>query len=134
MHCSHALLHNINSVFISPKISEHNGQDPISLKKLLVSKRNWEVRKEILGWMMDGSTCCIESKKTQKAIYKELKTTVQIHGGVPYKHFKKLTNKPFRAAIGITQGKPLCDPIDRMVTMQPMMLYWDCCPKVKVGL
>ena len=59
-HCSRALLHGIHSVFPPPAISGHNGGDPASVKKLKAGEGLWEVRKEILGWMMDGATRCIE--------------------------------------------------------------------------
>jgi len=79
LHCSRALLHGIHSVFPPPAITGHNGQDPISLKKLMEGEGLWDVRKEILGWMMDGATRCIElSEKKQQAIQKELKTILRI--------------------------------------------------------
>jgi len=67
MHCSRALMHGIHSVFPPPAVTGHSGKEPISGKKLLESKGLWEIRKEILGWMMDGVTRWIElSKKKQK--------------------------------------------------------------------
>ena len=60
LHLSRSLLHGIHSVFPPSKVSGHNGQDPISKKKLDSGKGNWAVRKEVLGWMVDGATRCIE--------------------------------------------------------------------------
>ena len=59
LHLSRALLHGIHIVFPPPKVSGHNGQDPISKKKLDSGEGQWEVRKEVLGWMVDGATRCI---------------------------------------------------------------------------
>ena len=59
-HCSRAVLHGIHSVFPPPNVTGHNGADPVSVKKLLKGEGVWAVRKEILGWVMDGSTMCIE--------------------------------------------------------------------------
>ena len=56
LHLSRALIHGIHSVFPPPKVSGHNGQDPISKKKLDSGKGQWAVRKEVLGWMVDGAT------------------------------------------------------------------------------
>ena len=82
LHCSRALLHGIHSVFPPPAITGHNGQDPISLKKLMEGKGLWEVRKEILGWMMDGATRYIKLSETrQRAIQKERKTILWIKKG-----------------------------------------------------
>ena len=73
-HYSRALLHGIHSVFLSPQITGHSGAGPISIKKLEKGEGLWEVRKEILGWMIDGTTRCIELK--QLAIKLELKTVM----------------------------------------------------------
>ena len=59
-HYSRALLHGIHSVFPPPNITGHSGADPILIKKLNQGDRLWEVRKEILGWMIDGATRCTE--------------------------------------------------------------------------
>jgi len=59
-HCSKVLLHGIHSVFPPPKITGHSRADPVSVKKLEKGDGIWEVRKEILGWMVDGATHCIE--------------------------------------------------------------------------
>ena len=49
LHLSRALLHGIHIVFPPPKVLGHNGQYPISKKKLESGKGQWEVRKEVLG-------------------------------------------------------------------------------------
>ena len=59
-YCSRALLHGIHSVFPPPTITGHSGSNPVSVKKLEKGEGIWEVRKEILGWMIDGATYCIE--------------------------------------------------------------------------
>ena len=59
-HLSRALLHGMHSVFSPPSVTGHSGEDSVSIKKLLEGKGLWEVRKEILGWVFDGATRCIE--------------------------------------------------------------------------
>jgi len=49
---SHALLIAIHDVFPPPPVTEHSGGDPISNKKLLEGEGQWDVRKEILGWIL----------------------------------------------------------------------------------
>ena len=56
LHLTIALLHGIHSVFPPPKVSGHNGQDSISKKKLDSGEGQWSLRKEVLGWMVDGAT------------------------------------------------------------------------------
>ena len=53
---SRALLLGIHKVFPPPKVSGHNGQDPTSKKKLDSGEGQLAVKKEVLGWMVDGAT------------------------------------------------------------------------------
>ena len=53
-HFSCAMLHGIHSFFPPPEISGHQGEDPISQKKLKQGDGLWESTKEILGWLLDG--------------------------------------------------------------------------------
>ena len=71
---SRALLHGIQRVFPLPKVSGHNGQDPISKKKFNSVKVQCLVRKEVLGWMVDGATRCIELARDKKSA-----TDVDLH-------------------------------------------------------
>ena len=136
LHCSRALLHGIHSVFPPPAITGHNGQDPISLTKLMEGEGLWDVRKEILGWMrMDGATRCIELlEKKQQAIQKELKTILRIKSGVPFKRVERLVGKLRHAAIGIPQGKSLFGPINRLIAIHPSTVFWNRCPDAKIAL
>ena len=56
-----AMLHGILSVFPPPppKITGHNGGDPISEKKLNKLEGVWAHIKEILGWIIDGANFTI---------------------------------------------------------------------------
>ena len=54
-HLSRALLHAIHSVFPPPAVTGHAGEDPVSLKKLQQGDGTWETKKEILGWVFDGT-------------------------------------------------------------------------------
>ena len=67
-------------------MSGHNGQDPISKKKLDSVKGQWAVIKEVLGWMVDGATRCIELvRDKQSVIVAELQNIAHITKGVPFK-------------------------------------------------
>ena len=51
-HFSRALLHAIHQIFPPPTTTKHDGEDPISQKKLILEGEGvWETRKEILGWL-----------------------------------------------------------------------------------
>ena len=81
---SKALLHGIHSVFTPPKVSGHNGQDPISKKNLKSGEGQWAVRKEVLSWMVDGATRCIElAQDKQIGIDAEIHKIARMEKGVP---------------------------------------------------
>ena len=128
-HCSRAVLHGIHSVFPPPNVTGHNGADPVSVKKLLKGEGVWAVRKEILGWVMDGSTMCIElSNKKQETILQDLKQALRKKRGLRFKSFEKLVGKLRHASIGIPAGKYLFGPINRLIAMQPKIIYWERAP------
>ncbi|KAL7525054.1 hypothetical protein ACHAWF_002174, partial [Thalassiosira exigua] len=85
----------------------------------------WEVRKELLGWVFDGATRCIElATKKQEAILKELKNVLRMKRGVPFKRIEKLVGKLRHAAIGIPGGKGLFGPINQMMQFRPRYVRW----------
>ena len=47
------ILHNITDTFPPPDVSGSTIGPPISEKKL-IEEGAWEIRKEILGWVLDG--------------------------------------------------------------------------------
>ena len=81
-----ALLHGIHSVFTPPQVLGHNGQDPIYKKKLESGESQWEVRKEVLGWMVDGTTHFIKlARDKQSVIDAELHNIMRMTKGLPFK-------------------------------------------------
>ena len=91
---SREYLHGIHSVFPPLEVSGHNGQVPISKKKLYSGEGKWAVRKEVLGWMVDGATRCIKLARNKQGIIDvELQMIVPMTKGVPFKHIEKLIGK-----------------------------------------
>jgi hypothetical protein len=134
-HCSRAVLHAIHSVFPPPNVTGHNGDDPVSLKKLMEGEGVWEVRKEILGWIMDGATMCIElSEKKRETMLKELKDVLRSRRGVPFKRFERLVGKLRHASIGIPAGKYLFGPINQLTAIHPKVIYWKRAPAAQRAL
>ena len=78
-HLARAILHGIHSIFPPPSITGHQGEDPISIKKLSSGEGKWSFEKEILGWTIDGKnfTIFLEKSKTQKIITTIKKVTKQ---------------------------------------------------------
>ena len=57
---SRAMLHGIHSIFPPLEVSGHQGEDPISQKKLIQGEGLWETTKDILGWIFDRSNFTIQ--------------------------------------------------------------------------
>ena len=109
--------------FTASSLSGHNREEPISIKKLKEGEGLWEVQKEILGWVMDCATRCIEiAKKKQKAILLELKTVLRIKNGILFKRVEKLVGKLHHAPIGILAGKALFSPINQLMAVKQTTL------------
>ena len=93
-------------MFPPPQVSGHNGQDPISKKKLESGEGQRSVRKEVLGWMVGGATQCIElARDNQTAIDAELHKIVRMKKGVPFKRIENLIGKIRHAATEVPSGK-----------------------------
>ena len=99
-------------MFPPPAVTGHDGEDPVSQKKLAQGDGLWAIRKEILGWVFDGAKRCIELPPD-----KVEKLTTEIHSvtrkaAIPRKQFEQLRGKLRHACIGIPAGKGLMGPID----------------------
>ena len=67
-------------------VSGHNGQDPISKKNLKSVEGQLAVRKNVLGWMVDGATRSIKlAQGKQSAIDADLNKIFCMTKGVPFK-------------------------------------------------
>ena len=134
-HCSRAALHGIHSVFPPPIITGHRGEDPISQKKLMEGEGVWEVRKEILGWVMDGATRCIElAQKKREAILSDLKMILRKKNGVPFKKLQQIVGKLRHASIGVPAGRYLFGPVNQLMSLEPKMVYWNRAPAARQAL
>jgi len=57
-HATQAILHGIHTIF--PPDHANPANDSISIKKLKQGDGMWDTRKEILGWLFDGVTHCMQ--------------------------------------------------------------------------
>ena len=77
------------------------------MKKLLQGDGLWDLRKEILGWLFDGATRCIElPADKQERMQLELKSILRLQR-IPRKRLEKIVGKLRHAAIGIPAGRGL---------------------------
>ena len=84
---SRAMLHGIHSIFPPPKITNHNGGDPISEKKLKKLEGLWDTKKEILGWDIDGKNYTIQLPSQKENKLQLLITTTYRKKAIPLKVF-----------------------------------------------
>lgn len=110
-HFSRSMLHGVHSVFPPPQITGHNGEDPVSQKKMAEGEGVWDFQKEILGWILDGAKFTIQlpPKKCEK-IAETIKHMIR-KSGVPLNEFQKLAGKLGHASFGIVGGKALLSPL-----------------------
>ena len=107
LNITRAMLHGIHSVFPPPSVTNHNGGDPISEKKLDKLEGLWSHVKELLGWIIDGAnyTICLPPEKVQK-ITKSIKQ-IKKRNGVKLLEFQKIAGTLHHASMGIPGGRGL---------------------------
>lgn len=110
-HFSRAMLHGIHSIFPPPSITGHQGEDPISQKKLHEGEGTWSYQKEILGWLVDGANFTIQLMPSKcEKILLQIKSALKLQY-VPILTFQELAGKLQHASFGIPGGKGLFSPI-----------------------
>ena len=129
---SRRLLHSVNDIFPPENITGHAGGDPVSEKKLDQGDVMWDVRKEILWWVFDGVSKCIEYPTNKKEkVLKEIKYSIRNKVGIKFKYIDNLTGKLRHASIGILAGKGLFSPFNEMIRIKPMRVHFH--PKSELG-
>jgi len=111
VHFSRAVLHGIHTVFPPPGPSDDPSDEPISVKKLKQGDGLWQTQKEILGWLFDGVTKCMQLPtekvtKIRKTLLKVARAKVVRLG-----ELEKLNGKLMHATIGIPNGRGLLSPL-----------------------
>ena len=108
---SKAIIVGIHSIFPPPEITKHQGEDPISQKKMHQGESTWETTKELLGWIMDGVEFTIQLAPTRCKRIVTLITKVAHMKRCPLQKFQTLAGKLQHASFAIPGGKGLFSPI-----------------------
>ena len=118
-HFSRAMLAGVHSIFPPPSITHHQGEDPVSQKKLRNGEGTWTFLKEILGWLVDGANFTIQlpPDKCHKIVKQIKKISKQQYTSL--KRFQELAGKLQHASFGIPGGKGLFSPIYRALQGTP---------------
>jgi len=119
LHFTCTVLHGIHTVFPPPEPTEDQEDEPISVKKLKQGDGLWSTKKEILGWLFDGSTRCINlpADKVEKILKSLKKLTRQ--STIRIGDLEKINGKLMHATIGIPNGHGLLSPLIATITAQP---------------
>jgi hypothetical protein len=115
-----AALHAIHGVFPPPAVSGHvGGKDPISQKKLDKGDAEWNVSKEILGFILNGKTRTIKLTEAKAAGIVDEITKVLRKKRVAQKRFQKLLGKLQHAASILPAAKSLFTPLNVALRGEP---------------
>lgn len=110
-HLSRATLHGVHSIFPPPAVSGHNGEDPISVKKLDQGEGLWHFEKEILGWLFNGVdyTITLPPEKLEK-VQALIKSIAKLKS-VDLESFQSMAGRLNHATLAIPNGRGLFSPI-----------------------
>jgi len=111
LHFTRAVLHGIHTVFPPPGEGDDPEDEPISLKKLKQGDGRWDTQKEILGWLFDGLTKCMQLPPAK--VLKIRKNIFQITNKkmVRIGELEQLNGKLMHASMGIPNGRGLLSPV-----------------------
>ena len=116
---SRALIMGIHAIFPPPEISGHQGEDPISQRKLHLGEATWSTTKELLGWLINGVDYTIQLDPERcKKIVMQIKKVAHLRA-CPLLQFQKVAGKLQHASFGIPGGKGLFSPIYRAMQHSP---------------
>ena len=110
---SRAMLLGVHSVFPPPAFTGHQGEDPISQKKLKQGEGTWATTKEILGWLVDGANFTITLLPEKCAKISKLIKKITKMKACPLQKFQELAGKLQHASFAIPGGRGLFSPIYR---------------------
>ena len=111
-HISRALLHSIHEVFSPPEVSGLGGEGSISLKKLKAGEGVWETRKELLGWIFDVTTRCIELPPNKIEAIREQINQATLSKTMQHRDYEKTLGRVCHASMGVPGSAGLFTPLN----------------------
>mmetsp|Transcript_15405 Transcript_15405/g.35256 ORF Transcript_15405/g.35256 Transcript_15405/m.35256 type:complete len:556 (-) Transcript_15405:1075-2742(-) len=122
-HLSRALLHAIHDIF--PASPDDPENDPESLKKLKKREGAWAVRKDILGWELQGKdkTVQLDEGKYDK-LMTLTKEALRSKSGMPFNQYEKMLGKMRHASWGVPGSNGLFTPFNRVIAQKPKTVWF----------
>jgi len=106
-----AILKGIHTVFPPPGPSDDPTDEPISLKKLKSGDSLWSTQKEILGWLFNGITRCMQLPDDKVTKIQAQLLQISRQKLVRLGELEKLNGRLMHATIGIPNGRGLLSPV-----------------------
>jgi hypothetical protein len=125
-HVANGVMCAIHDVFPPDK---DPAEDPISLKKLLQGEGSWDVVKDILGFVFNGSDKTVWlSDGRRDALLTTMKgwlrsTRKNARFGVPFAEFRSVLYKVRHAFMAISAGKGLLSPFYKLLSCAPPVVF-----------
>jgi len=124
VHFTRAVLHGIHTVFPPPTNMQPEQDEPIAIAKLNKGDGRWATQKEILGWLFDGTTRCINLPKEKiDNIIRSIKDITKAKS-VCMGDLEKLNGKLMHTTIGIPNGWGLLSPLIATITAIPKTRHY----------
>ena len=124
-HVATAVMTGIHDVFPADM---HDGNDPISEKKLLKGEGQYSMLKTLLGFDFDGNrkTLWLEEEKRAKLLtilHQWLRASSR-ERGVPFNEFESVVAKLRHAFTALPGGRGLLSPCNRLLKLRPPVVYF----------
>jgi hypothetical protein len=115
-HTTQTILHGIEQVFLPPEVTGHtNGKTPVLQKKVMKGEADWQVCKEVLGWLVDGHKRTLELTLDKAVAYASKLNKLLRKKKTPLTRFWKIVGKVRFAALCLPAGRALMSPLNRAV-------------------
>ena len=122
-HLSRALLHAIHDIF--PASPDDPENDPESLKKLKKREGAWAVRKDILGWELQGRQKTVQLDEDKYAkLLRLTKDALRSSRGVTFNDYEKMLGKMRHASWGVPGSNGLFTPFNRIIAQKPRHVWF----------
>jgi hypothetical protein len=109
---SRAILHGIHSIFPPTNITNHNGGDPVSEKKMSKGEGTWSFKKEILGWTFDGEAFTVFLPQDKSKRIQQLLRHTAKQQSITKNEMQQTLGKLNHASIGLPSGRGLVAPLN----------------------
>ena len=85
----------------------------------------WNVLKEVLGWLCDGKekTIQLPSEKVDR-IVAAIKEMLRCNAGTPFDEFRQLMGRLHHASIGVPAGKGFMTPLNHQLAKSPKKVWF----------